>query len=134
MATVQIDTFVEQFKKLWGAGIEASLNVESKLGEVFISLNCKVGRITPPSSPSFQSSFVRPKYRSPSYFRHQERRKEEREKFNDSTVESSFLKAEEAIVLEDTSTQSAVVTSQQDPDVLNASSTNYDHTDINVIS
>ena len=112
MATLHIDSFVDQFKKLWGAGIEASLNVESKLGEVYVSLNCKVGRITPPS-PASQSPFLRPKYRSPSYYRRQERRKEERELMNVSSVESSTLKAEEAMDVE-SSRKTAVIHYVQD--------------------
>ena len=58
------------------AGFDASLTLESKLGEVFISLNCKVGRIVPP--PSAPKSSVSSKVRSPSYYRRQERRKASR--------------------------------------------------------
>ena len=43
MANMEIDQFVNQFKLLRDAGMEASLNLETKLGEVFISLNCKLG-------------------------------------------------------------------------------------------
>ena len=74
MADHEIDSFIQKFKLLRGAGIEASLNFETKLGEVFISLNCKVGRNLPPPSPSVTSA-----KRSPSYYRRQARCKAERE-------------------------------------------------------
>ena len=78
MDYTEIDNFVFKFKKLWSAGFNiASLNIESKLGEVFISLNFKVGRVIPP--PTSQSSSVSPKRRSPSYYRRQARRKASQE-------------------------------------------------------
>ena len=89
MADVEINSFVEKFKLLRGAGFEASLSFECKLGEVCISLNCKVGRVAPPTSPS-QSFFTK---RSPSYYRRLERRKAERESCN-GLPENCSLKAE----------------------------------------
>ena len=84
MAQCEIDSFVKKFKLLWSAGYDSSLNLESKLGEVYVTLNCKVGRsIPPPTSPISPA-----KYRSPSYFRRQERRKAARE--------SEFLVSSEA--------------------------------------
>ena len=77
MGHVEIDSFVSKFKMLWSAGVDASLNFESKPGEVFISLNCKVGRVLPP--PAVPLSSVVPKHRSPSYYRRQARRKASRE-------------------------------------------------------
>ena len=47
MASIQIDSFVEKFKLLQGAGYKASLSFESELGEVSISLSCKFGINTP---------------------------------------------------------------------------------------
>ena len=87
MADNEIDSFVQKFKLLRGAGIEASLNIETKLGEVSISLNCKVGRNIPPPPPipklpSVPASKV---YRSPSYYRRQVRRKAEREAGRESS-------------------------------------------------
>ena len=84
MDSAEIDSFVKKFKILWGAGYDASLNLESKLGEVFISLNCKVGRVLPPPSPSGSaplSSVVQKsrKPRGPSYHRRQARRKASRD-------------------------------------------------------
>ena len=53
MADNEINSFVQKFKLLRDAGLEASLSLETKLGEVEISLSCKVGRILPPpQSPS----------------------------------------------------------------------------------
>ena len=67
MVVSEIDSFVKKFKLLWSAGYEASLNLESKLGEVNVTLNCKVGRTIPPPSSRFTS-----KYKNPSYFQRQE--------------------------------------------------------------
>ena len=72
----EIDNLVNKFKELWIAGYDAKLNLESKLGKVFVSLNCKVGRILPP--PTSRLSSVAPKCRSPSYYRRQARRKASR--------------------------------------------------------
>ena len=90
MVASEIDSFVNKFKLLWSAGHDASLSLESKLGEVCISLNCKVGRITPPPSSHFTS-----KYRSPSYFRRQERRKAARDSVNVLNDASCNTKADE---------------------------------------
>ena len=84
MADIEIDSFVRKFKLLRGAGIEASLTFETKLGEVCITLNCKVGRNVLPPVP--KSPIVAPgkRYRSPSYYRRQARRKAEREVLGES--------------------------------------------------
>ena len=82
MAQTEIDSFVKKFKSLWNSGFNATLNLESKLGEVEIALNCKVGRVSPPPSvpPTFFSSS--PRNRSPSYFRRQARRRASRDSLN----------------------------------------------------
>ena len=90
MAGVDIDSFVNKFKSLWSAGHNATLNIESKLGEVEISLRCKIGRSSPPPSTPFSSFGLSPKYRSPSYYRRQARRKDRR-KLNDSAEEDHFI-------------------------------------------
>ena len=74
----EIDNFVKKFKELRSAGYDAKLNLESKLGEVFVSLNCRIGRDIPPPSPTSRLSSVAPKCRSPSYYRRQARRKASR--------------------------------------------------------
>ena len=81
MADTEIESFVQKFKSLRGAGLEATLTLDTKLGEVWITMNCKVGRNIPPppSEPSSPSLIARKIYRSPSYFRRQLRRKAERE-------------------------------------------------------
>ena len=81
MADTEIESFVQKFKSLRGAGLEATLILDTKLGEVWITINCKVGRNIPPppSEPSSPSLIARKIYRSPSYFRRQLRRKAERE-------------------------------------------------------
>ena len=75
MGHAEIDSFVNKFKLLLNAGFNAKLNLESTLGEVDISLSCKVGRLNPP--PSLPSMFFTssPRHRSPSYLRRQARRK-----------------------------------------------------------
>ena len=73
MECTEIDSFVNKFRLLWTAGHDASLTLESKLGEVYVSLNCKVGRIVPPSITLTVAAS--PKFRSPSYSRRQIRRK-----------------------------------------------------------
>ena len=94
-----MESFIDHFKLLWGAGQEASLNIESKLGEITFSLSCKVGRIVPPTPMSPASS--RQKYRSPSYFRRQTRRRAERDAQNVSE-EASRPDAEQAVGIEAT--------------------------------
>ena len=93
MADTEIDSFIQKFKLLRGSGIEATLNFETKLGEVYISLNCKVGRNLPPplsKSPPVVSS----KHRSPSFIRRQIRRDAERKaKCENGKVSSVAVKA-----------------------------------------
>ena len=75
---VEIDSFTEKFKLLRDAGFEASLSFDNKLGEVSISLYCKVGIVSsPPSRWLFLGE------RSPSYCRRLERRKAERNSCNE---------------------------------------------------
>ena len=96
MADAEIESFVKKFKLLRGAGMEASLKLETKLGEVFISINCKVGRDMPPPTLS-PAAHVNPSKirRSPSYFRRQVRRRAIREAHT-IDVTSASSAAEEA--------------------------------------
>ena len=98
MDRIEIDSFVNKFKALCDAGYHASLNLESKLGEVFVNLSCKVGRTTPPPSTPPAPFDAVPKYRSPSYYRRQARRKMSRESQVVKVDESTTLVAEEANV------------------------------------
>ena len=91
MADLQIESFLNHFKLLWGAGEEASLKIESKLGEISLSLSCKVGRIAPPSPVPSQAFNSREKYRSPSYFRRQDLCRAAHEAQNISSVDVSTL-------------------------------------------
>ena len=77
MVSDEIDLVVSQFKSLLRIGHEASLKLDCKLGEVLISLSCKVGRNEPPCA-SMPTCDVK-RRRSPSYFRRQARRGSERE-------------------------------------------------------
>ena len=87
MANNEIDSFIQKFKLLRGAGIEASLNFKTKLGEVWISLDCKVGRNVPPPLPTVATTVKR----SPSYYRRQARRKAKREVVSGCTEVKSLL-------------------------------------------
>ena len=117
MADKEIDSFVQKFKMLRVAGMEATLNLETKLGEVWMSLNCKVGRDVPPPpmSPSATGVGRRKSYRSPSYYRRQARRRAEREAqivdgskspladqaINEIDVEADAEKESDSAVVED---------------------------------
>ena len=94
MADVEFSSFVKKFQCLRHSGYDASLNVESKLGEIFVTLSCKVGRdIPPPSSPPSTHATIS-RNRSPSYFRRQERRRQAFRR-NLSNVSSSNSTAEQ---------------------------------------
>ena len=94
MADSEIESFVRKFKLLRSAGIEASLSLETKLGEVSISLNCKVGRDVLPPPPLVTSK----SYRSPSYYRRQARRRAKREDqcLNENSLSLAGQATEEA--------------------------------------
>ena len=68
MVNSQIDSFVVQFRSLWSGGYQATLNLESNLEEVSITLNCKVGRSDPPELLPPSPIPLHSKNRSPSYF------------------------------------------------------------------
>ena len=103
MADSEIDSFIRKFKLLRGAGLEASLNFETRLGEVSISLNCKVGRDVLPPPPV--SPIVASRKRSPSYYRRQVRRKAAREALSKLLQERSLAdQAEEEVIAEEAST------------------------------
>ena len=94
MADTEIDSFIQKFKLLRGSGIEATLNFETKLGEVYISLNCKVGRNLPPPLSKSPPVVSNNKHRSPSYIRRQIRRDAERKaKCDNVKVSSVAVKA-----------------------------------------
>ena len=93
MATCEIDSFVKKFKLLRSAGYDTSLKIECKLGEVYVKLNCKVGTTIPPPSSPFTA-----KYRSPSYYRRQERRKATHDSANVAKVAEVFDSINEANV------------------------------------
>ena len=85
MADVELSSFVKKFQSLRRSGYDASLNIESKLGEIFITLSCKVGRdIPPPSPPSPSMPINVSRNRSPSYFRRQARRQAMRQNLQNS--------------------------------------------------
>ena len=88
MEDIEIESFIRKFKSLRATGYNATLNMECKLGEVFITLNCKVGRSLPPS-PSTPIYAAGPKSRSPSYFRRQARRRASRECKNEDCASAA---------------------------------------------
>ena len=88
MVSEEIDLVVAQFKHLLRIGHEASLKLDCKLGEVWMSLNCTFGRNEPPLHAPVSTCDVR-KHLSPSYLRRQARRRSERES---RSVESSLTR------------------------------------------
>ena len=95
MAADQTQKFIDHFKSLWGAVYEASLNFESKVGEISISLNCKDERSSPPS-PAPPLYDLRQRHRSSSYFRRQLHRRCEHEALNESKIDLSLSTAEQS--------------------------------------
>ena len=81
MACVELDSFLTKFKSLQFAGIEATLTVESKNGEAFVTLKAGLGYLQPPPDgfppPRGYHGHGRHQrvHRGPAYFRRQERRK-----------------------------------------------------------
>ena len=115
MEDEEIKRFIRKFKSLRTAGYNASLNMECKLGEVFITLNCKVGRtvLPSPSTPSYAAVI---KSRSPSYFRRQARRRASRENMD---VQAENVCATTAEEVKDDTTTIEVETNCCDVAVLN---------------
>ena len=116
---MEIDYFIDHFKMLKKAGYKANLNLETKLGEVYITFNCKVGRVEPPLvSPSSSLISNRKLCRSLSYYRRQSRRRAERNTSNnvscvipESTAEQAEKKelADESCVVENAESDDASV-------------------------
>ena len=77
MACTELDSFLSKFKHLQFAGIEATLTVESKNGEAFVTLKAGLGHLQPPVGfpPPHGYGVPRRVHRGPAYFRRQERRK-----------------------------------------------------------
>ena len=91
MDHMELDSFIKKFKVLWMSGYDASLSMDSKLGDVQVSLSCKVGRPAPPppSTPQCMScNSSQPSRRSPSYCRRQVRRRASRD-FQNAMREAS---------------------------------------------
>ena len=108
MATDEVENFVRKFKMLRDSGYDATLTLESRLGEVSVTLNCKVGRTSPPPTTPLASSS--PRYRSPSYFRRQVRRKAAAEQQSSRIfidMPPSDLKADEVLIINDADGDSA---------------------------
>ena len=101
---IKLDNFVKQFQCLQSSGYDASLNVESKLGEMFITLSCKVGRtVPPPTFPLAPFAVITPKTRNPSYFRRQACRKamrDSKKELNDSFTSEAEQVMEDVDIVE----------------------------------
>ena len=84
MAAREIDTFVQKFKYLWCAGLDAHLNVETNAGQAWVSLHLRLGH--PPGPLHVPPKQTR---NSPAQQRRRERREVERnqkaEKAKDAT-------------------------------------------------
>ena len=85
MATHEIDSFVQKFRKLWSAGYCAHLDLDSNAGEAWVSLRVKLshGQVQQQDVPAF----YRPKFDSPSRQRRRARRSAARQSQENSSVE-----------------------------------------------
>ena len=68
---IKLNSFINMFHQLWKAGDTAHLNLDTQAGEAWVGLRVQLGKIGQPLLYPPQS----PTYRSPSYYRRQERRK-----------------------------------------------------------
>ena len=87
----ELENFVNKFHQLRQAGYTAHLNVDAKAGQSWVSLCVMLG-----SGP-----VKRPKQRSPSYLKRQERRKAAWLAAENSSHESDAVKASEAQITEE---------------------------------
>ena len=84
MAQTEIDNFISKFKSLVSAGIEASLKLNTLNSEVTVSLEANLGRLH-----AGTGTCSSPRRRGPSYFRRQQRRRNElSEKNMDNVTEN----------------------------------------------
>ena len=91
MSMSELQNFVNKFHQLRQAGYTAHLNVDAKAGQSWVSLCVMLG-----SGP-----VKRPKHRSPSYLKRQERRKAAQLAAENSSRESDAEKASEAQITEE---------------------------------
>ena len=78
MAFTELDSFLSKFKHLQFAGIEATLTIESKNGEAFVTLKAGLGHLQAlVGFPPPHGYYDRPHrvHRGPAYCRRQERMK-----------------------------------------------------------
>ena len=68
-ADIEIDSFIRKFRQLWGAGMDAHLDLETHAGSAWIGLKLNLGELTPKLENEFQL-----KRASPSRLRRRERR------------------------------------------------------------
>ena len=87
----ELQNFVNKFHQLRQACYTAHLNVDAKAGQSWVSLCVMLG-----SGP-----VKRPKHRSPSYLKRQERRKAAQLAAENSSCESDAEKASEAQIIEE---------------------------------
>ena len=105
MACTELDSFLLKFKHLQFAGIEATLTVESKNGEAFVTLKAGLGYLQPPIGfPPPPEYHGRPRRvnRGPAYFRRQERRKAARVEAADQENTSLAVQVGDDAISEET--------------------------------
>ena len=93
MATTisEIDSFMSKFKCLLANGVKATLTLEAVEGEAFVTLKAGLGsNLVPTMSLKPHGPLLNlKKPRSPSYFRRQEKRKQERQKAVEAKAEKA---------------------------------------------
>ena len=89
----ELENFIQKFKQLRGAGLTAHLDLDTHAGQAWVGLRVML-------NPVKLTKEKPQKYRSPSYFRRQERRKAAR--IQSAAEKSQF--PESAAIVQDTKT------------------------------
>ena len=88
----ELDTFIEKFKSLWNAGLEAHLDVDTQAGQAWVGLRLRLGH---PPGPHHQLP--------PNFQRNSPSRQRRREKRAAARQESARLSNAEKAPIEETS-------------------------------
>ena len=81
MYDTELETFIKKFKSLWYSGLDAHLDVETHVGQAWVSLRVQLGQAPGPLHYQVKPQFPHHKPRkSPSRERRQARRAAARQK------------------------------------------------------